>query len=451
MRALIVAYYFPPKGGAGTQRFAKFCKYLPAHGITPTVLTVAAEAKSAFAPNDDATLDIGKGTEVVRVPLPTRAPLRLRIARKARFQVDDDEWAWAAGERAVAEAKARQCEVVVTTLSPYACYRIGERVQREVGIPWVVDLRDPWALDGWRVYPTPLHAHADLARMRHVLRRADFVIANVPAARDAFVRLGADSARTVVIPNGFDEEDFVGLTLPKRTDSRFQLAHIGTFHGVDVPAGLTRSTLRRVRHREISPLGRTGYYLLHAIAKWRTNAAQRGRGLAVHLYGQIDSSHRELIDRLGIGDLISLHGYVDHRASVAAACSADALFVPLHGIPPGERALVVPGKLYEALASERPILAALPPGDGADLVQQLRCGTVVPATDADALAQALGGMVQNHGDGKPIAGTSRARMAPFTRTALTSQLAVVLRAAAKRERFAVIQDPWSTLGVMSVQ
>jgi glycosyltransferase involved in cell wall biosynthesis len=37
MRALVVAYYFPPKGGAGTQRFAKFCKYLPAHGIDPMV------------------------------------------------------------------------------------------------------------------------------------------------------------------------------------------------------------------------------------------------------------------------------------------------------------------------------------------------------------------------------------------------------------------------------
>lgn len=447
MRALIVAYYFPPKGGAGTQRFAKFCKYLPTHGITPTVLTVAAEAKSEFAPHDDASLDIGQGTEVVRVAPPAHAPLSLRLARKARFQVDDDEWAWAAGERAVAEAKARKCEVVVTTLSPYACYRIGERVQRELGIPWVVDLRDPWALDGWRVYTTPLHARADLARMRRTLQRADFVIANVPAARDAFVQLGANPARTVVIPNGFDEEDFAAVKAPPRTDARFQLAHIGTFHGVDVPAGLTGSRFRRVRHREIAPLGRTGFYLLHAVAKWRSDVAHRGRGLALHLYGQIDASHRALIDQLGIGDLVTLHGYVDHRTSVAASCAADALFVPLHGIPDGERALVVPGKLYEALASERPILAALPPGDGADLIRHLRAGSVVPATDAAALARALGELVQRHGAGEAATGVARARLAPFTRTALTAQLAAVMRAAVARQRTAPVEDPWRQLGV----
>jgi glycosyltransferase involved in cell wall biosynthesis len=409
-----------------------------------------AAAKSEFAPHDDASLDIGPGTEVVRVAPPTRAPLRLRLARKARLHVDDDEWAWAAGERAVAEARARRCEVVVTTLSPYACYRVGERVQRELGIPWVVDLRDPWALDGWRVYPTPLHARADLARMRRALTRADFVIANVPAAREAFVQLGADPARTVVIPNGFDAEDFAAIAPSARTDPRFQLTHVGTFHGVDVPAGLTHSRLRRVRHREIAPLGRTGFYLLHAIARWRTDVAHRGRGLAVHLYGQIDASHRALIDQLGIGDLVTLHGYVDHRTSVAASCAADALFVPLHGIPAGERALVVPGKLYEALASERPILGALPPGDGADLVQQLHCGIVVGATDADALAHALGTLVQRHANGMPMAGSERARLQPFTRTALTAQLAAVLRAAVARQPAVTVLDPWQQLGVTPI-
>src|SRR5262245_36317245 len=40
-RALLVAYSFPPVGGAGVQRMSKLAKYLPMHGVSPQVLTVA--------------------------------------------------------------------------------------------------------------------------------------------------------------------------------------------------------------------------------------------------------------------------------------------------------------------------------------------------------------------------------------------------------------------------
>ncbi len=447
MRALIVAYYFPPKGGAGTQRFAKFCKFLPEHGVESVVLTVDAAAKSPYAPHDDASLLDGASTRVLRVAAPERAPFGLRVQRALRFLVDHDEWAAAAAGRAANEAMGQRFDVVVTTLSPYACWRVGERLQR-LGVPWVVDLRDPWSLDGWRVHATSLHARVDLWRMRRALKRADFVIANVPAAKAAFVELGADPARTVVVPNGFDEEDFKALTAPSPRDPRrFVLVHVGTLHGVDVAGGLTANGLRRVRHRQIEPLGRTGHFLLHAIAQWRLRAPASGPVLAVHLYGQVDASHRELIARLGIGDLVTLHGYVEHRASLAALANADAVFVPLHGVPPGERALVVPGKLYEALASERPVLAALPPGDGADLVRALDAGIVVPPTDTPALADALVAMTSAHARGEPRRGCARALLTPFRRRELTASLARVLNAAVARQRAVDVRDPWQLLGV----
>ncbi|MBI3650470.1 MAG: hypothetical protein HY231_05415 [Acidobacteria bacterium] len=40
LRVLVIAYTFPPAGGAGVQRTAKFVKYLPEFGWLPTVLTV---------------------------------------------------------------------------------------------------------------------------------------------------------------------------------------------------------------------------------------------------------------------------------------------------------------------------------------------------------------------------------------------------------------------------
>ncbi len=444
MRVLVVAYYFPPKGGAGTQRFAKFCKYLPEHGIEPVVLTVTEDERSEHAPHDDASLSHGD-CRVERVAEPTRVPLAMRMRRKLRLHVDADEWVHAACERAMQLAHEQKFDAVVTTLSPYACFRIGERLQQEHGLPWIADLRDPWALDAWRTYLSAIHARRDLSHLRRTIIGADYVVANVPEARRAFVELGASSDRCVVIPNGFDAEDFAAVE-PTRADSTapFQLVHIGTFHPASLDAGMTKNSLLRVRNRQIEPLGRTGYYLLHGIARWRdaVGAEHAAKQLAVHLYGEVDASHRELMHSLGIEKLFTLHGYVPHQQSVAALHSADAVFVPLHGVPAGERALVVPGKLYEALASERPVLGALPPGDGADLIETMRAGVVVPPTDANALAQALGEMVAAHQDGQPKSGCTRQRMIGFSRQSLTARLAAVFGAAVSRKPGLTLSDLW---------
>lgn len=444
MRVLVVAYYFPPKGGAGTQRFAKFCKYLPEHGIEPVVLTVAEDERSDHAPHDDASLAYGD-CRVERVAEPKSVPLSMKLRRKLRLHVDSDEWAHAACERAIALAKEQPFDAVVTTLSPYACYRIGERLQRELGLPWIADLRDPWALDAWRVYPSAIHARQDLGHLRRTITGADFVVANVPEARRAFLELGADADRCVVIPNGFDQEDFASLDATRtQPDEPMRLVHIGTFHPASLAAGMTRNTMRRVRNRQIEPLGRTGYYLLHAVAKWRdaVGADVAAKRLAVHLYGNVDASHRALMASLGIEDLFTMHGYVAHGESVQALGSADAVFVPLHGVPTGERALVVPGKLYEALASERTVLGALPPGDGADLVAKMGAGVVVPPTDVDALARAIGELVETHQDGQQAPGCSRTRLDAFSRHSLTSRLAAVFEAAVARKPGLTLPELW---------
>ncbi len=53
-RVLILTYSFPPAGGAGVQRIAKFVKYLPEYGWASTVLT---SAPALFELQDPSLLD----------------------------------------------------------------------------------------------------------------------------------------------------------------------------------------------------------------------------------------------------------------------------------------------------------------------------------------------------------------------------------------------------------
>ncbi len=451
---LLIAYFFPPKGGAGTQRFGKFCKYLPESGWQPQVVAAGDDQRDRSAPHDDPTL----AAELAHVPVrrigPARGTPLQRLRRRLRLCLDEDEWASAALAAARDWARAERPDCVLTTLSPFAAYRIGHALRRELDLPWVLDLRDPWALDGWRSHRTPLHAAYDLHHMRRALRAADQIVANVPAAAREYVRLGADPARVVVIPNGWDEDDFAADTADagegaapvpaaERADAgTFRVVHHGTLHDADAAPGLTRNGRPRWRHRQIAPLGRTGFYLLQALAALDRTAPELARRVTLHFYGNVDASHRTLAARLGVADRVREHGYVAHERTIDSLRAADAVFVPLHGVPPGERALVVPGKLYESLASGRPVLAALPDGDGADLVRALDAGVVAGPTSIEEVAQALDGLVRRWAAGDPARGCDRARLRPFTRRALSARLAAVLAAAAQGRCLQAPGSPW---------
>jgi len=424
---LIAAYYFPPTGGAGTQRFAKFCKFLPAHGLRPVVVTRASDEQRGAAFQEDASLDSGEGGDVRRVP-GGGSPVLGRAARAAGFYLDEETWVRAAIPEAFRLCETHRPRAVVTTTPPYAVYHLGRSVSARFGIPWVLDLRDPWTLDAWRVFRSPLHLAFDFRHMRRALREADLVVANTREAAAAYAGLGADPARLVTIPNGFAQEDFGEPLLPEEAvrdepGPRFRLVHVGTLHSIDGKPGLTRNTFFRHRARRVDPLGRTGYYLLHALARLRDADPPSFEALRVDLYGWVHPSHSALLRSLDLEEKVVLHGYVGHPRALRALRTADAIFVPLHGVPPGERALVVPGKLYEALASGRPVLAALPPGDGADLVRHVRGGVAVSPTDPAAMAGALSRLVRDKVSGVPSTPADRARLAPYDRRALTASLA----------------------------
>ena len=74
-----------------------------------------------------------------------------------------------------------------------------------------------------------------------------------------------------------------------------------------------------------------------------------------------------------------LHGRLSHRETLALLRSADLLFLPMHELPPGQRAGLIPYKTYEYLAARRPILAAVPDGDVRDMLAPLGARHGLPA------------------------------------------------------------------------
>ncbi len=389
-RILYLAYNFPPVGGAGVQRNAKFVRYLPELGYAPVVVTGTGGSAGRWAPSDD-TLesDVPDGTEVHRLagPEPEESGRwRGRTERWLGMRTTWSRW-WMEHAAVQGRALATEADVVYAAMAPYETAEVAARIARDAGKPWVADLQDPWALDEMMVYPSSLHRRLDVARMRAVLARADAIVMNTPeSAARLRARLPELAGKLVFsIPNGFDAADFAGPAA-ERDDDAFRIVHTGYLH-----TELGRQNRRAGRvarmlggtNGSVDIFTRSHVYLLAALDRLREADPDLASTVELHLAGVLTATDRDYAQH----PAVRLRGYLPHAESVALIRSADLLFLPMHNLPPGERMSIVPGKTYEYLASGRPILAAVPDGDARDLLEEAGTARLCRPDDVDAMAE----------------------------------------------------------------
>jgi glycosyltransferase involved in cell wall biosynthesis len=375
MRVLLVTMYFPPAGGGGVARPTKLAQHLSELGFEMHVL----------APDDpkwlycDDELSIPPNVQVHRARyvgpsgrLPAEELHGLegidRTLRQAglfsrRLLVPDEFVSWGltaipAARRIVRDEKI---DVLVTTSPPASVNLIGAAVKQVTGVYWVADLRDSVAANPDRRVDrlaVRMKEQTQEAVAKLVARWADAVVTVSDAISSEMRELGAERVET--IPNGCDFEDFEDLQYHR--NARFRITHTGAFFG----------------HRDPRPF-------LSALAEVDGDVVAR-------FVGGLRSADREFAEGLGLGDRIEEIEHVPRQAALELQRDSDALLLLLPHA--GGRGKTVPsGKIYEYLAAERPILAAVPPdGVAAELVRRAHAGVVVAPDDVPALKAAISGL-----------------------------------------------------------
>jgi len=375
VRVLLVTMYFPPAGGGGVARPLKLATHLPELGIETHVL---APDDPKWVHRDDAA-DMPQDAKVHRVryvgpsaKLPAEELHGLqgadRLLRQAalfsrRLLVPDEFVSW--GLTAIPAARRivqdEEIDVLVTTSPPASVNLIGAAVKQATGVPWVADLRDSIAANPDRqverlAVRVKERGQALVARL--VAGHADAIVAVSDGIAEEMRELGAD--RVEMIPNGCDFDDFEGLEY--RRGERFRITHTGSFFG----------------HRDPKPF-------LSALAESEEDVVAR-------FVGGLRAADREWAEQLELGDRLEEIPHVPRRAALELQRDSDALLLLLPEA--GGRGRTVPsGKIFEYLAAERPILAAVPPdGVAAELVRRADAGVVVPPDDVRALRTAIKGL-----------------------------------------------------------
>ncbi|MDO5037412.1 MAG: glycosyltransferase [Tissierellia bacterium] len=371
-KILILANQFPPMGGAGVQRTSKFVKYLSQLGHEIQVVT-----KEFVGGLEDKTLseDLPQGLKVHRLPAHDleNAQGLLRIPKKvlAKFLSPDSEIFWAKkNEEAIKKiVEDFKPEVIYTTSYPYSAHLLGYRLKKAFPhIFWIADYRDEWTNNPF---------HLDSAWRRQKLKKekalelkingaVDYFITNTPLMLKNFIQDTPSLAeKSVVIPNGYDEDDFQGIDQTMDQSPKFILTHTGSLYG--------RRNLEEILEA-ISYLDREGI-----LSKDHFELRIVG-----NVYERVLEDYRQ---KYQLEDQLVGYGYLAHRDSIRMLFRSQALLL-LIGKGKGSGNFYT-GKVFEYLRAHRPILAIVPEGVAKDLIQETGTGLCADPSDTPAIARAL--------------------------------------------------------------
>ncbi len=381
-RILLITYFYPPLRSVGVRRPAALAKYLARAGHDVTVVTSRANGSEPAAEDADHRPHV--------VPVGDLLATRLNWRRERRRVATNGEgatwrpganlwgsivvpdlqlltWGPSALRHALRIAHTVRPDVVITTSPTESAHLVGLALRR-YGVPWIADLRDGWRFESSRpAWPVAFQRMIDERLEATVVRRADAVVSVTrPIAEDLNRRHGANAE---VITNGFDPEDAPHAATGLLSGHRHSIVHTG---------GLGPS-------RSIEPL-------------LAAAGALRARGLAIDdrleivLAGSLTDAERKRLAEPGVTRLVRHVGYLDRPQALSLQREADTLLLVTSAGHVGEAT----GKLYEYLASGRPILVLGPESEAARIVRETGAGRVVDRT-ADAVGEALLELIDGRG------------------------------------------------------
>jgi glycosyltransferase involved in cell wall biosynthesis len=348
LRILVLAYYFPPLNSTASHRPYSWAAAWARRGHEVHVLT---PEKHAF----DGTLDLDYDLSSFDVHLAPYLPKELFPAVRDRSQARTaaqrwdrlklvtrrvrlglgmfGELAWFAYKPLLRQAtemlRKQRFDFTISTSPPEVVHFVGHALMRSTGVPWVADYRDLWFPE-MRVNQFRFSAwFTGLLKRPKLLRAAAVSTVSEGLAQ----RLNAFLNRDVIVCyNGFLRDGNADRGLPPWKDGKRHIVYTGRLYPKKRDPSLFWAGLARALREE----------------------PQLAEMLCVHLYGYDDPWIRDAIAAKGLERHVQVHGLVAHRESLAAQRHADMLlFIDWMD----ERAEgILTGKLFEYLASGRPIL-----------------------------------------------------------------------------------------------
>ena len=387
-KLLIITYYWPPAGGPGVQRWLKFVKYLPDFNVQPIV----------YIPENPTypIIDNGLQSEVSEKAIilkkkivepygfasffgknKTKKISSGIIPNQKKQSFLEKTLLWVRGNIFIPDARflwvkpsvkylkkyieENQIDTIVTSGPPHSLHLIGLQLKKELNVKWFADFRDPWTTIGYHK-ALKLSSSAEKkhkALEKEVLTTADTIIVTSKTTKTEFQAITSQPIE--VITNGYDVEKVTKQPL----DEKFTLAHIGSFLSERNPRILWKAL------KELT----------------KENPDFR-RDFQLKLIGAVSQEVLDTISEFRLNDYVLNLGYVSHQEAVEHQRKSQVLL--LIEINSNDTKSIIPGKLFEYMVSERPIIALGPEGsDFAEIITSTNTGVFFLYDELEQLKELL--------------------------------------------------------------
>lgn len=387
-KLLIITYYWPPAGGPGVQRWLKFVKYLPDFDIQPIVYVpenptypivdegllneVSDKAiilkNKIFEPYQLAGIFSKKQTQKISsgiIPAAKKQSVleKLLLWVRGNLFIPDARKYWVKPSVTYLKKYIQEnnIDTIVTSGPPHSLHLIGLKLKEELGVKWFADFRDPWTTIGYHK-SLKLSFYADKKHKfleSKVLNAADSIIVTSKTTKLEFQALTQKPIE--VITNGYDIENVAKQTL----DEKFTMAHIGSFLS-----------------------DRNPKVLWEVLQELVTENNAFSANFQLKLIGKISQEIFESLSNYQLEAYCNNLGYVSHTEAIAHQRKSQVLL--LIEIDSEDTKSIIPGKLFEYMVSERPIVAIGPKdSDFAEIITSTNTGVFFSYSEKERLKNTI--------------------------------------------------------------
>lgn len=393
---VMIAYFFPPEGSAGSYRPLRFVRHLAKNGWRTSVIAADPYRYERYDP--DLLSSVPSETEVVRVrardpwqalqawreqrfnetvsgvsveaademreaqykPLRSLVRTAVRTAEACFYQPDLAKyWIPPAVETTIDLCRRQRADVIWATAGPVSAWVVARQVSHRVGLPYVLDLRDPHGLSYYDVEirrPSWVQ-HKNWHTMYQLFKAARSVVFLFDSVAESYCRAfpGAlDPNKIHIIANGY-EGTIEEFTPPD--DPKFTILYTGT--------------LSSYRYDTF----------LQALAMLKNTDPTRAHKVRFRFVGEGTDNLTKQVAALGVSDMVETMDPTSNAEITRLQGEAHAFLVlgRLSEIKGHE--LFAGAKVFSYLKARRPIFGVLPQDEtrkvltrvGVSLVADVNC------------------------------------------------------------------------------
>lgn len=427
-KVLIITYYWPPAGGPGVQRWLKFAKYLPEFGWEPIIYTP--ENPSYPLMDETLTKEVPKDLKIVKTNIWEPYQIaekfsksnkkfkggqfdvgknqsfvsKLSIFIRGNFFIPDARKFWVKPSIQFLKKylKEQHIDTIVTTGPPHSLHLIGLGLKKEIpNLKWIADFRDPWTEISYykhlKLTSGSDRKHRELEKS--VFENADLTLATSYTDAENFRENGANA---FCVTNGFDNENTsTPLSVTNENEKpKFTLSYVGVLEQLRNPENLWKAlVLLCEKHQDFA------------------------KDFELKFVGRVDDKILNEIENSVLKNNIRNIGYLAHNESVKEMENSNLLLIT--NFPSESSKGIIPGKLFEYLATGRQIISFGPKdADVETILNKTKAGKHFDYSENLEIQEFIFSLYEDWKSGKSI--QSLANINEFSRRELTKKLAELL-------------------------